>query len=290
MTSLPPEVRTLYPYQGKYLDLEGVNYHFLDEGEGPAMLMVHGNPTWSFYYRSLIEAFRGNHRVIVPDHIGCGLSDKPQNYSYRLARHTDNLERLILDLDLNDITLVVHDWGGPIGLGTAVRHPQRFSRLVITNTAAFTSDFMPFLLKICRLPLLGELLIRGLNAFAGLAPLIAVGGRPLQGAVRRGYVCPYDSWANRIATHRFVADIPTEPSHPSFAALLELEQGLARLAHLPVQIYWGEKDWVFTPRFIPRFLDFFPAAQVHRFSDVGHLVVEEAHGRMIPRLRDFVGV
>lgn len=289
MKYLPQDLRELYAFESHYLDLEGLRYHYLDEGEGKPLLCVHGNPTWSFYYREVARVFRKERRVVVPDHIGCGLSDKPQQYEYRLARHIENLEKLILELDLRDISLMVHDWGGPIGLGAAVRHPERFSRVIVTNTAAFTSDFMPFLLSVCRIPILGELLIRGLNAFAGLAPWLAVAdSRNISPLVRKGYWFPYDSWANRIATHRFVVDIPSKPGHPSYATLLELEQNLHRLSHLPCQLFWGEKDWVFTPHFIPRFLETFPDHEVHRFSDIGHLVVEEAGARLIPRMRDFL--
>ena len=287
--TLPPEIQSLYPFEPHFLDLDGVQYHYVDEGQGEPILMVHGNPTWSFYYGELVNAFSPNHRVVVPDHIGCGLSDKPQSYDYLLRQHIDNLERLVLELDLRDITLVVHDWGGPIGLGVAVRHHDRFSRLVITNTAAFTSKHMPWLLHLCRIPWLGALLIRGLNAFAGLCPVLAVADRSrITPDIRKGYLYPYDSWANRIATHRFVQDIPMDPTHPSWPALLTLEKDLPCLADLPVQIFWGEKDWVFTPRYISRFQEYFPDAQVHRFSEAGHLVVEEAFERIIPRMRDFL--
>ncbi len=286
---LPTQLRQLYPFESNYFNLDGLRYHFLDEGEGEPMLCVHGNPTWSFYYREMVKAFRSQRRVIVPDHIGCGLSDKPQNYPYRLANHVENLERLVLDLDLSEITLVVHDWGGPIGLGVAGRHPDRFRRLVITNTAAFTSNHMPFLLHLCRIPVLGELLIRGFNAFAGLAPVLAVADRQcITPAIREGYLFPYDSWANRIATHRFVADIPMDPKHPTYPELIRVEEGLRRLEHCPVQLFWGDKDWVFRPTFASRFSEFFPSAEVHHFPEVGHLVVEEAFERILPRLRDFL--
>ena len=290
MITIPDELRELYSFESNYLKLpEDLDYHYLDEGEGEPLLCVHGNPTWSFYYRDVARVFREDRRVIVPDHIGCGLSEKPQNYDYRLVQHVDNLERLILHLDLSDITLMVHDWGGPIGLGAATRHPERFKRIILTNTAAFRSNFMPFLLSICRLPLIGELLIRGLNAFAGLAPWIAVADpRAISPLVRKGYWFPYNSWANRIATHRFVVDIPSRPGHPSYNTLVEIEENLPKLSHLPCQVFWGDKDWVFTPQFIPRFLEIFPDHELHRFSDIGHLVVEEAGARLIPRMRDFL--
>src|SRR5687768_281873 len=118
--------RLLYPFQSHELRLESLRYHYVDEGAGWPLLFVHGNPTWSFYWRNLILPLRESYRCIAPDHIGCGLSDKPQDYNYRLSQHAANLVELIERLDLNDITLLVHDWGGAIGLRAALTVPQRF--------------------------------------------------------------------------------------------------------------------------------------------------------------------
>lgn len=289
MVKLSLDTAALYPFTSRFLDLDGLRYHYLDEGAGEPLLMVHGNPTWSFYYRDLIQAFRGSRRVVVPDHIGCGMSDKPQAYPYVLRQHIVNLESLVKALDLRDITLVVHDWGGPIGLGMAVRQPQRIRRLVVFNTAAFCSSLMPPLLKIARLPLLGDLLIRGLNAFAGLATVLAVHHRDrMTGAVRAGYLAPYDNWAHRIATLRFVQDIPTRPDHPSHPTLAQIEAQLPRLADLPILLVWGMRDWVFTPAFLQQWLKFFPHADVHRMHDAGHYVVEDAHERIVPWMEEFM--
>ena len=161
---LPVDVRDLYPFQSHFHrePAMGLALHYLDEGSGQPILMVHGNPNWSFYFRDLVRAFWKSHRVIAPDHIGCGLSDKPQKYPYTLAQHIRNLESLVLAQDLQDITLVVHDWGGPIGLGVAGRHPERFKRLVIMNTAAFASERMPFLLHLARVPVVGSSTLAGL--------------------------------------------------------------------------------------------------------------------------------
>ena len=135
--------KDLYPYQGKYIEVDGGKLHYLDEGEGPVLLALHGNPTWSFYWRALIEAFP-NHRVIIPDHIGCGLSDKPQDWGYRLEGHIANIQALIDTLELKDISLMVHDWGGAIGMGVATSNPDNFLRFIVTNTAAFRSPNIPF--------------------------------------------------------------------------------------------------------------------------------------------------
>jgi pimeloyl-ACP methyl ester carboxylesterase len=189
---LPPELSGLFPYRSHWLAVPAGRYHYVDEGPRAAapLLCVHGNPTWSFYWRSLVQAFRGDARVVVPDHIGCGGSDKPERFPYTLREHVDNLERLVLALDLTDITLVVHDWGGAIGMGLAARHPGRIARLVITNTAAFADPRVPLRIRACRAPGLGAVLVRGLDAFAGLAPRMAVRHR-MDPDVERAMRFPY---------------------------------------------------------------------------------------------------
>ena len=179
-------------------------------------MAVHGNPTWSFYYRDLVRELRADYRVIVPDHMGCGLSDKPGDdvYDYTLNRRIEDFSRLMDDLELDDINLVVHDWGGMIGLGWAVRHPERVKRLVILNTAAFhlpKSKTFPWQLWLVRDTPLGPLMVRGLNAFARGASRVACTRKSLSKEVRDAYCAPYDSWTDRIATLRFVQDIPLRP-------------------------------------------------------------------------------
>jgi len=216
-----------YPFASHELKFDGLRYHYVDEGSGPTLLFVHGNPTWSFAFRNLIKALSPSYRVLAVDHIGCGFSDKPQNYPYRLAQHVANLERFVTELDLRDITLFAHDWGGAIGMGVATRLPERFSRFVLFNTAAFRSQRIPLRIAVCRIPGLGAIGVRGLNLFSRAALRMAVAHpERLTPAVRAGYLAPYDSWAHRIAIDRFVRDIPMHPQHPSYATLLEIEDGL----------------------------------------------------------------
>src|SRR5690606_35258145 len=132
-----------YPFRSHFLQLGNHNLHYVDEGKGQPILMLHGNPTWSFYYRNLVAAFSENFRTVVPDHMGCGFSDKPQDYDYSLGTHINNAYKLIKFLDLKDIILVVHDWGGAIGFGLVTRYPALFSKIVILNTAAFPSEHIP---------------------------------------------------------------------------------------------------------------------------------------------------
>jgi haloalkane dehalogenase len=231
--------------------------------------------------------FRDRFRVIAPDHLGCGLSDKPRGFSYRLADHVANLERLVRSLSLERVTLVVHDWGGPIGLGVAGRLPERFLRLVVMNTAAFASSRLPLRIAACRVPVLGPLAVRGLNAFARAATSMAtVPG--LDPVVAEGLLAPYGSWAERVAILRFVQDIPLRPSHPSWPALRAVEEGLDRLRGKPMLILWGERDFCFTPAFRREWQRRFPDACVESFADAGHYVVEDAREGVLLALERFL--
>ncbi|MCO6455859.1 MAG: alpha/beta fold hydrolase [Pirellulaceae bacterium] len=279
----------LYPFTSHTCRLDGQNYHYVDEGQGQPLLMVHGNPTWSFYWRNLATEFRSSFRVVVPDHIGCGLSDKPQRYPYCLRQHIANLVALIEQLDLRHITLLVHDWGGAIGLGAALEVPDRISRLVLFNTGAFPPPFIPWRIRVCRTPLLGTLAVRGLNLFARAALTMAT-ARPdrLTTAVRRGLLAPYDNWSHRVAIDRFVKDIPASPRHPTWATLERIERNLVQLADRPITICWGMRDWCFTEVCLQRFRRIFPHAEVHCFPEAGHYVVEDACERIVPIVRQFL--
>jgi cis-3-alkyl-4-acyloxetan-2-one decarboxylase len=283
--------RPLYPFQSHYVSLGGHRCHYVDEGGGPVLLMVHGNPTWSFYWRELIRPLRERFRVVAIDQIGCGLSDKPpvRDYSYRLARRIADLNELIEKLGLREITLVAHDWGGGVGMGAAVAAPERFARFVLMNTAAFRAAECPWQIRACRIPLFGPLMVQGLNLFVRAALRSTVWKRErMTPAVRAGLAAPYDSWAHRVAVLRFVHDIPMDASHPSYQTLLDIEQGLGQFRRHPICLIWGMHDWCFTPQFLDRFLEFWPEAEVHRLPDASHYVVEDAHEEIVPLLDEFL--
>src|SRR3972149_5732782 len=282
---------SLYPFQSHEIRLDNLRYHYLNEGTGPILLLVHGNPTWSFYWREIVLALRGKFRLIVPDHIGCGLSDKPSaaNYSYRLAQRVANLRELIEQLNLERITLVAHDWGGAIGMGAAVAAPERFQRFVLMNTAAFLAPSCPFRIRLCRLPVIGQLAVQGLNLFAKMALDQAV-AKPerMTPAVRAGMIAPYNSWVNRTAIYRCVGHIALRARHPSQKTLLDMENGLVQFRRHPVCLIWGMQDWCFTPFFLNRFLEIYPHAEVHRLPDAAHYLVEDAHEKIIPIIENFM--
>ena len=284
----------LYPFTGHYLAIAGVRLHYLDEGAGDPVVMLHGNPTWSFYYRNLALALRGDHRVVVPDHIGCGLSDKPdaRQYPYTLERRVQDLDELLERIGVREkITLVLHDWGGMIGMAWAHRRPERVKRLVVLNTGAFhlpPGKRFPWSLWLCRNPLTGPFLVRGLNAFCRAAIHWCVTRRPMSKEVRAGYLAPYNSWRNRVAVLRFVQDIPLRPGDPGYALVSDVQEGLYRFRDVPLLICWGEKDFVFDGHFLDEWRRRFPAAEAHAFADAGHYVLEDAGEEIIPLVRDFL--
>ena len=281
--------KDLYPFTSFYFDLNPYKLHYLDEGEGEALLFLHGNPTWSFYYRSLIQNFQGRYRCVAPDHIGCGFSDKPQDYNYTLTTHIDNLEKLVDFLGLKNITLMVHDWGGAIGMGLAVRKPELIKRLVLFNTASFLSTDIPLRIGLCRIPLLGTILIRYLILFvSGVLRFGLKRRKRLTQNVRAGYLAPYDTFENRIANLKFVEDIPMDTTVPSYSVIQYIEDNLKKFDGYPILIIWGSEDFCFNVKFLNKWREIFPRAEVREVCNAGHLVVEDASDEIIPWIDEFL--
>ena len=283
----------LYPFESHWLEIDGLRLHYLDEGEGEPVVAVHGNPTWSFYYRELVRELRSEFRVVVPDHIGCGLSDKPgdEAYDYTLGRRIEDFGRLMEDRGLDGINLVVHDWGGMIALAWAVRHADRIKRLIILNTAAFglpKAKSFPWQLWLVRDTPLGPVMVRGLNGFARGATHLACTRKKLTKEVRDAYCAPYDSWSDRIATLRFVQDIPLRPGDRGYDIVADTAGRLEVFRHHPVLVCWGAKDFVFDDHFLAEWQRVLPDAEVHRFADCGHYILEDASEEIIPLIHQFL--
>ena len=288
---IPGWLAPLYSFSpGSFQTPSGARMSYVDEGPrgDEAALMLHGNPTWSFYYRDLVRELSPSLRCVAPDHVGMGLSEKPGRYDYRLASRVADIEALADGLGLRRIHLVLHDWGGAIGFGLAVKQPERVGRIVILNSAAFPSDRIPARIALCRIPVVGEFLVRGLNGFAEPATWMAMASRRLSWDERRGYLHPYDSWANRIGVHRFVRDIPLERDHPSRRILEDISRGLSRLSGHRKMIVWGGRDFCLDDTFLSRWLEIFPDARVERFERAGHYVLEDAGADARARIRDFL--
>ncbi|MFT4902086.1 MAG: pimeloyl-ACP methyl ester carboxylesterase [Lentimonas sp.] len=294
-SALPPEVRVEYPFSGNLFNQpavsaagEPVKMHYLDEGTGPVVVMLHGNPTWSFYYRNVVrELSSQGYRCIVPDHIGCGLSDKPQEYPYTLGRRIEDVERLIDHLGISSFSLIVHDWGGAIGCGLAGRRPAALEKLVVLNTAAFRSLRIPFRIAAVKVPVIGPFIIRGLNGFAGPAAIMSV-RRPLSPVAKKGLLWPYGNWSDRVAVWNFVKDIPLRAEHPSYSTLSEVEAGLSKLKDKPVQIVWGAQDFCFNLHFYRRWAELFPQAELKLHQDCGHYILEDGGSGVWDEISRFI--
>ena len=276
---LPYNIAELYPFEPKRFKLS--NDHsisYLDEGnqETTPTLFLHGNPTWSFFYRKAVLRFRDHSRCIVPDHLGCGLSDKPNSskFPYRLEDHAENILELVDSLKIEKLILVMHDWGGAIGMSAFSKTPERINRIVLLNTAAFLSQDVPRRILFCRIPIIGEIFVRGLNGFAWPATWMA-SMKGLNKDVKKGLLFPYQTWRNRIAIWNFVRDIPYEKNHVSRKTLADTGKRLEAFSTTPVMTCWGMKDFCFHQGFLKRWEEIFPKIETHRFNDCGHYILED---------------
>ncbi len=287
--------RALYPFRSRFLEVNGRRLHYVEEGRGAPVVMVHGNPTWSFFFRSLIAGLSGRCRCLAPDHIGCGFSERPapRDYGFRLADRVADftawMEQVVPE---EPVTLVLHDWGGMIASAWAVERPERVSRLVVLNTAAFCKPVekpLPRVLSLLRRhPHAAAVLVCGLNLFARGAAQTAT-ARRLSPAARAGLLAPYrGGWKRRIALLRFVLDIPLSPADPSWPAVAAVDRTLERLQPKPLLILWAEKDFVFDRDYLAEWRRRFPGAEVHCFPDAGHYLLEDEPVAALARIADFL--
>lgn len=284
----------LYPFEPRYARINGNQMHYVDQGKGAPVLMVHGNPTWSFYFRHLITGLSGRFRTIAPDHIGCGFSDKPsaKTYDYTLDQRVADLDALIRRLDINEkMSLIVHDWGGMIGLAWALDHLDRVDKIVITNTSGFflpASKRLPAALwAIKYLAPFAVPAVLGANIFARGALYLASETR-LPQSVKKGLVAPYNSWKNRIATLKFVQDIPITAKDRSYAGVRKVDQGLCALDPEKLMFLWGARDFVFDIHFLEEFKNRFPQSCAHVFEDAGHYLFEDKPGPCLELIQKFL--
>ncbi|MBF0206445.1 MAG: alpha/beta fold hydrolase [Oligoflexia bacterium] len=312
-----PGLRALYPFesQSHYLRLSnGHLLHYLDQNCGPddgtscgpndrVIFLLHGNPTWSFFFREIFKMATELHssnvrlrlRLIAPDHLGMGLSDKPQcaNYTYSLSNHIQNLVELKEHLGIQRFSLVMHDWGGAIGMGLAQRYYQQVERLVLMNTAAFCSYDIPWRIFLGKIPYLGELVIRGFNAFSWAATWMAV-NKKLSPTVRKGFLFPYQNYQQRVAVAQFVKDIPLHRWHPSYVQLKYIETGLELFAGKQVAklFLWGAKDFCFHLGFLRRWQTIWRenecGSETVIYPDAGHYLLEDAYPAVQKKILDFL--
>jgi cis-3-alkyl-4-acyloxetan-2-one decarboxylase len=281
-----------YPFESRWLDVSDGGQgplwlHYLDEGprDAPVLVFVHGNPTWSFIWRKAIIALRDRFRCIAIDHMGCGLSDRPQTgFDYTLPRHADNVERVADYLGIECFSLVMHDWGGMIGMTVATRRPAAYEGAVVMNTAAFHGQ-LPRRIALIRIPVLGPAAVLRFNAFAKAATkMCMVHQERMTGDLEHAYLAPYSTPHDRIATLRFVEDVPQSPGHRTWAVVADVDEKLTALADRPLTVLWGKEDWCFTLRFFEGWRQRFPEADAEIVDDASHYVFEDAPERLIAAL------
>jgi len=291
MARIPEHIARELPFARREVKVDGVRMSVVDDGAGPTLLFVHGNPAWSYLWRKLLAAGKAQgFRVVAPDLAGFGLSEKPSDPSYHsLQRHVDNLVALVRALDLREITLVMHDWGGPIGMGLAVNEPDRIARLVVANTVAFAPrEARPLTRWHASLATpWGYRAAVWLNAVQRSAMRLGV-ARPLPRDVARAYRWPMRERGARIAAARLVQMVPDGPEHPEARTLRRFMEDYPKLAGKPMLVLWADKDRVMRPRFAKRWLEEFPQAQIrHVAPDAGHFWQEDAPELFLPHILAF---
>jgi haloalkane dehalogenase len=219
--------------------------------------------------------------------MGCGLSDKPEGYNYTLKQRIDDLEKLIKFLDIDSFNLVVHDWGGAIGMGLATRFELMAKKIVILNTGAFRSKEIPFSISLCKNKYFGEFLVRALNGFSFPATFMTT-VKKLPKLIKQGYLAPHNNYKNRKSVYEFVKDIPLDESHQSYEVLADIESKLPNLIGDKL-ILWGAKDFCFNDHYFARWRDIYPDAAYRYYKDAGHYVLEDKRDEVVMEVLTFLG-
>jgi len=279
--------RYQYPFESHYLTVDGIRIHYVEQGQGDPVLMVHGQPTWSYLWRNIIPVIAKNHRAIAIDLMGFGLSDKPAHRRYSFAEHTAILAAFIETLELRNLTLVLHDWGGPIGLDYAVYHEENIKKLVLLNTFATVDFKLPWIFKAAfRSPFLADFLVRRLNAFGILAFGYGVRTK-LDKRVLQNYREPHHDYASRIGVAQFPRNIPCSPRDAAYEPIKAISQALAS-SQMPTLFLFSDKDPV-TAYIDPRpVIDRMPNARLEMIKEAGHYLQEDQPEAVAHRILEFL--
>lgn len=276
-----------YPFENKYYEINGVKMHYVDEGEGDVILFVHGTPSWSFEYRHIIKELSQQFRCIAIDHIGFGLSDKPADYDYSIQNHAINLNKFIEHLQLKNINLFIHDFGGPIGLKYATQHPENISKFIILNTWCKSVEQEPEFKKMKLI--LGSPLLPFLYKYFNFSPkyiLPAAFGEKtrLTKEIHQQYLKPFSKPSEREGAVAFAKSLLKDQDW-----FEKIYNDLDKISWKPALFIWGMKDQFVTEKFLNVFLEKFKDADVIKYEDAGHFVMEEKSMVAAPAIRDFLG-
>jgi haloalkane dehalogenase len=290
-TTLNGDFGGTFPYEPRFVDAGEIRLHYVDEGppDAPPLLFAHGNPTWSYLWRRPIaELSARGHRCVAFDHMGFGRSDKPPQLSaYSLERHIENAIALIDALDLSDVTLVGHDWGGPIGLGAMLERRDRLRAMVLMNTWAWElPSFLPPFLREFRTEGLGEILALGGNLFVESIP----GGmrrRDPDPLMMEAYRAPFPDYWSRAGTLAFQREIPLTERDRSAPLMASIHERLPDMT-LPVLLVWGMRDPVFQPVFLEQWRELFPEAETVELDDASHFLVEDSPDAVTAAIEGFL--
>ena len=287
-----------YPFRRNFLETPMGFMHYADEGSGTPILALHGNPTWSYLYRDFIRDLSSSNRVIAPDHIGFGLSDKPDETSrYTIDAHARNVETLIRALDLRDITLIMQDWGGPIGLGAAARNPDRIRAVVILNTFGFYPPVdgidpdnlkLPAPLVVIRSRWPGRMLVSKFGFFERMAMPSAIARKDRWKRARTAYTGVFQNAKDRAGVLAFPHLIPTNRQHPTAQILINETGPYIDRYEGPAQIYWGLRDPFYPVEALAAWKKRLPQAEVTELKDAKHYLQEDAPETIIPGIKSFL--
>lgn len=278
--------REIYPFESHYVDVADGKMHYVDEGSGPVILMLHGTPTWSFLYRHLIAGLRDRYRVIAPDHLGSGLSEKTAEYSYRPADQARNLSVFIEKLGLNEFTMVVHDFGGPIGLSYALDHPQQVQRLILFNTWMWSlrgQGSTSLIATVLGSPF-GRFLYRRMNVeFSVIVPSVYGDRSKFTKSIQTHYKGPFE---DPLSTH--IAWVYARELLGSSDWFESLWAKRENIRNMPALLIWGMQDNAFGPVQLRRWKEVFTQAEIHELPNVGHFVQDEAGQDVLPLINTFL--
>ncbi len=279
----PPWVSDeLFPFESRFVDLDGHTIHYVDEGEGPTLLLYHGNPTWSFLYRDLIAGLRDRFRCVAWDYPGFGLSEAAPGFGFTVAEHLAVAERFVETLDLRDVTPFVQDWGGAIGVGVATRHPERHRAFIVGNTSVWPADARTRVFSWMMGGPVGGFLIGRFNVVAAKIVPFGHRRRKLTYEERHHYTAPFPDAEARRPTHVFPHEIvAAEP------LLREVSGNLDRIAHLPALIVWGDADFAFKEGERRRWEAALPNSTTHILQGAGHYIQDDAPDEIVRVISDW---